>query len=470
MYVCVYVNYPNRKTIQALSMILKHRPDLKDKQLLAEWDLSDKTHEFNPGKNARRGKTLIVVPTIALIQWQMEIQRFTSEGSLSIAVYHGNSRDAGPEMLCNADVVLTTYKILEIEHRKATAGTKIECTICGRKFYPEKLRIHRKYFCGENAQRTEAQARTEVKRRRQGGGGAASAAADSEDESSFDDSEDSSSEDSIAKQKRNIKRGAQSQAPKSTPSKETKKTKTEKINDGKSKASSLKKNIGSSSTANKKKTARGGNGTKDFIISSDDSESAYSPSESASSSEDDVSLESERGGDARKTQKKSNAILKFKVSSSKKPSPAPKSGSKRKAGRDDSDPDAGSEDDSDDNSLEDYIKRATALQSKSKKPDSILHSISWFRIILDEAHLIKDRSTSTAHAAFALVSLNKWCLTGTPLQNRVGELYSLVRFLRCDPHAYYFCKTKNCQCKSLHYVSIFYDNLVFKLVSYSVWN
>lgn len=66
--------------------------------------------------------------------------------------------------------------------------------------------------------------------------------------------------------------------------------------------------------------------------------------------------------------------------------------------------------------------------------------LSWFRIILDEAHYIKTRSTSTAKAVFALTSLNKWCLTGTPLQNRVGELYSLVRFLRMDPHAFYFCR------------------------------
>jgi hypothetical protein len=65
--------------------------------------------------------------------------------------------------------------------------------------------------------------------------------------------------------------------------------------------------------------------------------------------------------------------------------------------------------------------------------------------------MIKDRSTSTAKAVFNLNSLNKWCLSGTPLQNRVGELYSLVRFLRIDPHAFYYCRRKDCDCKSLHY-------------------
>ncbi|KIP05822.1 hypothetical protein PHLGIDRAFT_91672 [Phlebiopsis gigantea 11061_1 CR5-6] len=83
------------------------------------------------------------------------------------------------------------------------------------------------------------------------------------------------------------------------------------------------------------------------------------------------------------------------------------------------------------------------------KEKSVLHQVEWNRIILDEAHNIKERSTNTAKAAFELKANYRWCLSGTPLQNRVGELYSLVRFLGGDPFSYYFCK--QCDCKSLHW-------------------
>ncbi|TDL29103.1 hypothetical protein BD410DRAFT_710839 [Rickenella mellea] len=88
-------------------------------------------------------------------------------------------------------------------------------------------------------------------------------------------------------------------------------------------------------------------------------------------------------------------------------------------------------------------------QGQIVKQKSPVHQIQWHRIILDEAHNIKERSTNTAKAAFELKSNYKWCLSGTPLQNRVGELYSLVRFLGGDPFSYYFCK--KCDCKSLHW-------------------
>jgi hypothetical protein len=112
---------------------------------------------------------------------------------------------------------------------------------------------------------------------------------------------------------------------------------------------------------------------------------------------------------------------------------------------------ASEEDEWFDEEVEKQIVSAYKADQRKMTP-SLLHTVSWFRVICDEAHMIKDRSTSTAKAVFNLVSLHKWCLTGTPLQNRVGELYSLVRFLRIDPFAYYFCKAKKCDCKSLHYV------------------
>lgn len=61
------------------------------------------------------------------------------------------------------------------------------------------------------------------------------------------------------------------------------------------------------------------------------------------------------------------------------------------------------------------FKRADGIH----KERSLLHSVEFFRVILDEAHNIKDRSCNTARATFALQTKRKLCLSGTPLQNRV---------------------------------------------------
>ncbi|CUM50029.1 unnamed protein product [Debaryomyces tyrocola] len=80
------------------------------------------------------------------------------------------------------------------------------------------------------------------------------------------------------------------------------------------------------------------------------------------------------------------------------------------------------------------------------KETSPLHALKFYRVILDEAHNIKDRTSGTAKAANNVNCIKKWCLTGTPLQNRIGEMYSLIRFLKLDPFHKYFC-TK-CDCSS----------------------
>ncbi|KAL9225985.1 hypothetical protein vseg_001847 [Gypsophila vaccaria] len=82
---------------------------------------------------------------------------------------------------------------------------------------------------------------------------------------------------------------------------------------------------------------------------------------------------------------------------------------------------------------------------------SALHCVKWERIVLDEAHCIKDSSSNTALAIFALESSYKWALSGTPVLNHIGELHSLICFLQIAPYSYYFCK--DCDCRVLDYSS-----------------
>ncbi|KAG8530441.1 uncharacterized protein KY384_004943 [Bacidia gigantensis] len=71
-----------------------------------------------------------------------------------------------------------------------------------------------------------------------------------------------------------------------------------------------------------------------------------------------------------------------------------------------------------------------------------LFSLDLFRIILDEAHLIKNRQSKTAKACYELKAQHRWVLTGTPIVNRLEDLFSLVHFLRVEPWANFsFWKT-----------------------------
>ncbi|KAI1501128.1 SNF2 family N-terminal domain-containing protein [Biscogniauxia marginata] len=67
------------------------------------------------------------------------------------------------------------------------------------------------------------------------------------------------------------------------------------------------------------------------------------------------------------------------------------------------------------------------------KSKSLLQRLMWFRVVLDEAHWIRNTTSQQFKAARNLTAQRRWCLSGTPIQNSLDDLRSLLDFLHFHP-------------------------------------
>lgn len=79
------------------------------------------------------------------------------------------------------------------------------------------------------------------------------------------------------------------------------------------------------------------------------------------------------------------------------------------------------------------------LSSENSKKSSPLFDPKYpfWRVILDEAHTIKNSETKSHISCCNIIAQRRWCLTGTPIQNKLEELYSLFRFLGVNKYENY---------------------------------
>ncbi|KAL8151079.1 hypothetical protein V2J09_020887 [Rumex salicifolius] len=75
----------------------------------------------------------------------------------------------------------------------------------------------------------------------------------------------------------------------------------------------------------------------------------------------------------------------------------------------------------------------STLGTEVKSSGSPLTKMKWWRVILDEAHLIKNVNAQQTKAVTCLQAERRWAVTGTPIQNSTVDLFALMTFLRFEP-------------------------------------
>ncbi|KAK3324282.1 SNF2 family N-terminal domain-containing protein [Cercophora scortea] len=86
---------------------------------------------------------------------------------------------------------------------------------------------------------------------------------------------------------------------------------------------------------------------------------------------------------------------------------------------------------------DEYLRRVTGEHLNDRKCEEIrpqymgpLFQMKFYRLVLDEGHAIKNYRSQRFKACVRLNAKLRWCLTGTPVHNRLMEIYPYMNFLR----------------------------------------
>ncbi|KAH8684488.1 SNF2 family N-terminal domain-containing protein [Tricladium varicosporioides] len=66
----------------------------------------------------------------------------------------------------------------------------------------------------------------------------------------------------------------------------------------------------------------------------------------------------------------------------------------------------------------------------SARTKDVLHQVTWYRIVIDESHHIKNPTAKLSKAMFVLKGNLRWALSGTPMPNGCEDFYSQMKFLK----------------------------------------
>lgn len=78
-------------------------------------------------------------------------------------------------------------------------------------------------------------------------------------------------------------------------------------------------------------------------------------------------------------------------------------------------------------------RRSMRFQKRYPVIPTLLTRIDWWRLCLDEAQMVESNAAAATEMAMRLSAKNLWCVTGTPIQRSLEDMFGLLRFLRAEP-------------------------------------